>query len=422
MRRSSVCPRLLWSLRAFPALVGLLLSTGCWLDGPQSTFHAQGPVARAQLDLFMVTVYVTSAIFLVVGSVLAYATLRFRARAQATDPGAPSAHGHGNLLVEISLVGASVLCLAIIAFPTLKNIGYTYDVPDDQRANAYEVTATGAQWWFKFEYPREQINGVGPLVTGNELVIPAGRPVRVNLRTADVIHSFWVPKLAGKVDMIPNRANHLWLEADQPGYFYGQCAEFCGDSHAIMRFRVIALPAGEFAAWVARQKEPARGAAATEAAVARRERPPDHFADYPQNPEDATAALAGSPAFDANPLTAWRARQIPDPPQEDSRLIAGGRRLFQQKTCITCHTIRGHEGVGITGPDLTHVGARTTIAAGSLENTPRRMRDWITSPNRFKPGNKMYNGGYVEPASGQQLIHLDDAEITAIVAYLQSLK
>src|SRR5690606_12964686 len=127
--------------------------------------------------------------------------------------------------------------------------------------DAYEVTAVGYQWWFKFEYPKEQIDG-GQLVTANELVIPAGRPVRVHLRTADVIHSFWVPKLAGKVDMIPNRGNHLWLQADEPGYFWGQCAEFCGESHAVMRFRVIALNEADFSAWLEKQKAPARSVAA----------------------------------------------------------------------------------------------------------------------------------------------------------------
>ena len=275
----------------------------------------------------------------------------------------------------------------------------------------------------KSEYPREQINGVGPLVTGNELVIPAGRPVRINLRTVDVIHSFWVPKLAGKVDMIPNRSNHLWLEADEPGYFYGQCAEFCGDSHAIMRFRVIALPAREFAAWVAGQKRPARVVTPAETDAARKvEAVPVRFASYPLADASSGDALAASPAFDAEPLVGWREKQIPSPAAEDPALIAEGRRLFQQKTCIACHTIRGHEGVGITGPDLTHVGARTTIAAGTLENIPRRMHDWIANPNRFKPGNKMFNGGYTDPATGQRLIELTDREINALVAYLQSLK
>jgi len=421
VRSPAVRPRLKACFRRSLAIAGPALLAGCWLDGPQSTFDVKGPVARAQLDLFMVTVYVTAAIFLLVGAVLAYATWRFRVRASDAKPAEPAAHGHGNSLVEISLVGASVLCLLLIAVPTLRYIGYTFDVPGEQKSGAYEITATGFQWWFKFEYPQEAIDGVGPLVTGNELVIPAGRPVRINLRTTDVIHSFWVPKLAGKVDMIPNRANHLWLQADEPGYFYGQCAEFCGDSHAIMRFRVIALPAPEFAAWISREKQSARVVAPTGANSPQRSGLPQaRFASYPMS--GAGDALSASAAFDADPLAGWRQKQVATPAAEDPALIAEGRRLFQQKTCIACHTIRGHEGVGMVGPDLTHVGSRTTIAAGSLENTPRRMHDWITQPNRFKPGNKMYNGGYIDPSTGQQLIALSDPETNAIVAYLQSLK
>jgi cytochrome c oxidase subunit 2 len=370
-----------------------------------------------------VTVYVTGVIFAIVGGVLAYAIWRFRARAGDPKPAEQDAHGgHGHGLTEALLVGASALCLVIIAIPTLKGIRYAYNVPRDERANAFEITATGSQWWFKFEYPQVQIDGVGSLVTSNELVVPAGRPISVKLRTLDVIHSFWIPKLAGKVDMIPNRPNHLWFEADKPGYFYGQCAEFCGDSHALMRFRVIALPPAEFAAWVANQKRQAR--VVTQAMVddERRRKPHAEFASYKMPAADSGDALSGSTAFDADPLAGWRAKQIPHPAAENAALIAEGRRLFQLKTCIACHTIRGHEGVGIIGPDLTHVGARTTIAAGTLENTPRRMHDWIENPNRFKPGNKMYNGGYIDPATGQRLIKLTDPEINAIVAYLQSLK
>jgi cytochrome c oxidase subunit 2 len=417
MRRPLIPRKLAPCLRALPALAGLALLTGCWLDGRQSTFDVKGPVARAQLDLFMVTVYVTAVIFVVVGAVLAYAMIKFRARTAADERAEPPPQGHGNFLVEIGLVSASVLCLVIIAVPTLKNIWFTYEVPDVQRANAYEITATGYQWWFKFEYPAEQIDGVGPLVTGNELVIPAGRPVRVNLRTVDVIHSFWVPKLAGKVDMIPNRANHLWLQADQPGYYYGQCAEFCGDSHAIMRFRVIALGEKEFALWRANQEQPARSVAPATADAERK--PRAVFASFTTHPG---AALSGSAEFDADPFAAWQEKQRPDPAGENPALAAQGRRLFQEKTCIACHTIRGHEGVGVAGPDLTHVGARTTIAAGTLENTPQRMHDWIADPNHFKPGNKMFNGGYTDPATGRRLIVLNETEIDALVAYLQSLK
>jgi cytochrome c oxidase subunit 2 len=406
--------------RASIALAGLgLWLSGCrsWLDGFQSTLSVDGPVARSQRDLFYTTCYVTFAIFLVVGGVLAYATIRFKDRDRAGAE--PPPQSHGNPLIEIGLIAASVLLLAVIAIPTLRAIWFTYDIPVAEKGRAYEITATGYQWWWKFEYPGALVKlaptGEMPLATANELVIPAGRPVHIDLRTTDVIHSFWVPKLAGKVDMIPNRANHIWLQADQPGYFYGQCAQFCGDSHAVMRFRVIALGEKEFAEWLAQQTQPATQSARSVAAAA----PP---ADQPR----AILASFKRNQFGFGPewesgapipqLDLWRAQQSPGQ-DEDPALIARGRALFQAKTCISCHTVRGHEGVGITGPDLTHVGARTTIAAGSLENTPEQLARWIRHPDQVKPGNKMYTTGYVP-----NQITLGPEEVTALVAYLRSLK
>lgn len=413
---------------AFSALAGLLFLTGCSLaevfslHGHQSTVNVAGPVAQHQQNLFMVTVYVCTFIFVVVGCVLAYAQVKFRAKSEAEEHAEPPPQGHGNPMVEIGLIVASVLLLVIIAVPTVQGIWYTHDVPEEELKNgpAYEITATGYQWWFKFEYSSEMVKqatgGEAPLVTGNELVVPAGVPIRVHLRTVDVIHSFWIPKLAGKVDMVPNRANFLWFKADKPGYFYGQCAEYCGESHAIMRFRVIALSAPDFARWLENQKQPGR--AVTAATAQAGEEPKVQFASLKMAPGEA---LSASPQFDADPLGAWHEMQKVEP-GENPALVAQGRKLFSEKTCITCHTIRGHEGIGITGPDLTHVGARTTIAAGVLENTHERMHAWIKDPNHFKPGNKMFNGGYTDVDTGAYKFHLDDREIDALVAYLHSLK
>lgn len=417
----------------FLAGLSLLLMTGCaWagkvfsLSGPQSTMVTEGPVAKAQWDLFMVTVYVTTFIFIVVGSVLAYAQIKFRAKDEAAEKAEPPPQGHGNLLIEIGLIAASVTLLVFIAIPTVRDVWYTHDVPEAEKGNALDVTATGFQWWFKFEYNTEMVKlpsgGEAPLVTANELVVPAGRPVRVHLRTIDVIHSFWIPKLAGKVDMIPNRANFLWFKADRAGYYYGQCAEYCGESHAIMRFRVIALDQPDYDKWLANQKLPARTVAA--GAAASSEQPKIQFANY--QIKDGHA-LAGSAEFDANPLAAWHRMQAPEA-GENAALAAQGRKLFQEKTCVSCHTIRGHEGMGITGPDLTRVGARSTIAAGVLENTPVRLAQWLHDPAHFKPGNKMYYGGYmVQEGTGfnatwKQNFTLNDTEINALVAYLHSLK
>ncbi|HWA08023.1 MAG TPA: cytochrome c oxidase subunit II [Opitutaceae bacterium] len=412
-------------------LASPLLLAGCDLnflrmDGHQSTIFVNGPVAREQRDLFYVTCWVTLVLFILVGSVLAYATLKFKARTEADEHAEPPEQGHGNPLVEIGLIAASVFALVIIAIPTLKAIWYTYDVPEADQPNAYEVTATGYQWWFKFEYPSEKIDGVGPLATSNELVIPAGRPVHINLRTTDVIHSFWVPKLAGKVDMIPNRGNRLWLQADAPGYFWGQCAEYCGDSHAVMRFRVIALNKEDFAAWLTSQKAGARTVAAPTAAT---DQPKAQFAAFKEWKRNEPGYTDKYDRPDLSPLDNWKQQQLPNP-NENPALIAQGRKLFQEKTCIVCHTIRGHEGIGVTAPNLTHVGARTTIAAGLLENNPEQLARWIRHPDQVKPGNKMYYGiggmaGYMkkdDKGNWVPNITLTDENVTALVAYLSSLK
>jgi cytochrome c oxidase subunit 2 len=420
------------------AVLALPLFTGGWSDsilptkGPQSTFDVQGPVAKTQLDVFYVTVWVTLAIFVVVAAVLAYATFKFRVKKGEDLKAAIPHQGHGNPFVELGLIAASVGALVIIAVPTLRAIWYTYEVPEEQRANAYEVTARGLQWWFQFEYPNEQIEGSGQLVTGNELVIPAGRPVRINLRTSDVIHSFWVPKLGGKVDMIPNRGNHMWLQADQPGYFWGQCAEFCGESHAVMRFRVIALAADDFAAWIENQKKPARSveAPAADAVVAQ-------FASYDMTPKKRNAP-GFSAAFDSDPMAAWTALQFPDK-DENPALIAQGRALFQEKNCVSCHALRGHFQGGGQAPDLTHFGSRTTLAAGLLENSKENLHRWIVHPNEVKPGNKMWVGvplpggglmsGYLKIDRSlryndqtERHIQVNDEEARALVEYLHSLK
>jgi len=327
-----------------------------------------GPVAESQLQVFYATVWVTAIIFVVVAAVLTYATIKFKARTTDDENAPPPEQSHGNPLIELSLIGVSVLALVFIAFPTLRAIWFTYDVPEEERENAYVIDAIGYQWWFKFDYPMEQIDGVGALSVANEMVIPAGRPVRVNLRTVDVIHSFWVPKLN---------------ETD-------------------------------FAEWVAHKKLPARTVTPEIADPARAERPQITFASFKRN--EYGFSDKWDPRSQVSPLDNWRQQQFPHE-GEDAALIAQGRKLFQTKTCIACHTVRGHEGMGITGPELTHIASQTTIAAGLLENTPEQMARWIMHPEVVKPGNKMYTTGYV-PSE----ITIDQDEALALVAYLQSLK
>jgi cytochrome c oxidase subunit 2 len=401
--------------RAVLAVGAVSLLSACdynfWrMDGHQSTIKVEGPVAKSQLDVFYVTCWVTLVIFILVGAVLAYASIKFKARTPEEEKAIPPEQGHGNPLIEIGLIGASVLALVIIAIPTLKAIWYTYDVPEDRKADTYEVTATGYQWWFKFDYPSEQIAGAGALSTANELVIPAGRPIRINLRTVDVIHSFWVPKLAGKVDMIPNRANHLWLQADQPGYYWGQCAEFCGDSHAVMRFRVIALGPKDFNDWLTQQTSPARDVAPPR--IATNDAPKVQFASLRTFKQNETGITA---KYDTSPLDAWKAHQFPEK-GENAALIAQGKALFKEKACLSCHEVRGHGFAGISGPTLTHFGSRSTLAGGLLENNTEQLHRWIHNPESVKPGNKMAKG-YID-----NNIKLTNEDEVALVAYLQSLK
>jgi len=405
----------LLNIRSIAAVASLAFLSGCsWqsllgLDGKMSTFMVEGPVARTQLNVFYVTCYVVFTIFVIVASLLTYSTIKFKARTKEDETAIPPEEAHGNPLIEVGLIAASVLALVIIAVPTLKGIWYDYDVPAEEKSNAYEVTATGHQWWFQFQYLNEQLPGGGVITTGNELVVPAGRPIHVNLRSTDVMHSFWIPKLAGKVDMIPNRANLYWFKADKPGYFWGQCAEFCGDSHAVMRFRVIALNPRDFNDWLDQQSKSYRVVDARTVGLGKAQ-----FASLREFKTNETGATG---RFDVSPLGTWKAKQFPEK-DENVELITKGMHLFSEKTCITCHMIRGYTGaVGVAGPDLTHIGARSTIAGGLLDNTPEQLQRWIHNPGAVKPGNKMWVNGYV-----LNNIKLTSDDEVALVAFLQSLK
>lgn len=340
--------------KLFPlGLIASLFLTGCavFKDAPQTTFDPRGPVAQVQLDLFNLTLVICTFIFVAVAATLLFVVVRYRRREGEKDKEI-SPNAHGNPVIEISLIVASVLLLVIIAVPTYDAAVYGYDVPKDLEEEAIDVYAIGYQWWWRFEYPDLGV------VTANEMVIPAGRPVRVHLRSRDVIHSFWVPKLAGKRDMVPNRDNFLWLMADEPGEFHGQCAEYCGTSHANMLFRVFAKEASAFDEWVGQQKAPGRA--------------------------------------------------------PELELAVTGRDLFRNKGCVQCHNVAQVAPGGVLGPDLTHVGSRTTLAGALLENNKENLHRWISDPESVKPGNLM-----TEAVETQ---NLTDAEVEALVAFLTSLK
>lgn len=382
-------------------LSSYLLLTGCNLRGRQSFVDAKGEVAQIQLDLFLLTVYVTGGIFVVVGGVLLWAVWRYRERKSDVGKALPP-QGHGNPLVELGLVLVSILLLVIIAIPTVRAIWYTHSFPEDPDSHlgswyagpvadgAEEepliVYAYGWQWWFSFEYPQLGV------VTGNEFAIPEGKRVRIELRSKDVIHSFWIPKLAGKVDMIPGRNNWMWIKGDVPGHYWGQCAEYCGESHAYMQFRANVLPVEEFAAWVEHQKS---------------EAPAPHGADWGE--------FVRMNATDRNSL--------PDDP-----VVRGASLFFGKAACVQCHQIQGSVAAGKLGPDLTHVGSRASLAAGWMEHSDEsgvidaeqqydNLFRWIRESEKIKPGNLMYHA-----VGGLRDIELSDEEVHDLAAFMQFLQ
>jgi len=340
--------RLRGLLRGLVCLVGGALMAGC-STLPQTPLDPKGPVAQTQTGLLMYTLYVALGIGVGVTAALLFVVFKFRARPGQT---AVPQQIHGNHKLEIIWTIIPILILVSVAFPTVEAAFSTSTPPD----GAMTIRATGHRWWFAFEYPEAGI------VTANELRIPVGRSVRLEITSNDVIHSFWVPKLAGKTDMIPGRTNVTWLQADEAELYLGQCAEFCGDSHANMRFRVKAMEPAEFDAWLAERKAMAQG------------------------------------------------------PGDLSEVAARGRALFEDTAagnCLSCHSVDGTKAEGKVGPNLTDVGQRSTIAAGLMENTYENLKAWIRNPSSFKPGTSM-------PTHTEARI--SDKDLDAIIQYLQSLK
>jgi cytochrome c oxidase subunit II len=328
------------AIRAALGVLAVALG-GCAWDAPMSTLVARSDFAHAILHVYSIITWTTAIIGLLVFVALFVILVRFRAR--PGDTTLPR-QIRGHTLLEISWTIGPALALLIIAIPTIQIIFRTQTAatPPD----ALQVTVRGWQWWWEFRYPQLD------LVTANEMHLPAGRRVVLRLDGPDVIHSFWVPQLGGKRDIIPGRLNQITLIPEQAGDYWGQCAEFCGASHANMGMRVIVDAAADFDRWVAGQK--------------------------------------AAPAEPAGPA-------------------ADGKGLFTRSACVGCHTIKG-VSAGVLGPDLTHFGSRTMLAAGMWPNTPENVAEWVKDPQRLKPGVKM-------PGLG-----LTDDQAKAIAAYLSGLK
>jgi len=287
---------------------------------PQTTLDPLSDNARSVNDVYTLITILAGAVMIGVLTLTLVFSVVFRER-----PGHEAQQIHGNPRLEVFWTLIPVIIVVAIAVPSFQVIvDTTGDAPDD----SLEVVAIGNQWWFEFDYPGLDV------VTANELHLPVDVPVNVELRSVDVLHSFWVPQLAGKVDMVPGHDNRLWFTPEQTGTFLGQCAEFCGTSHANMRFRVVVETQAEFDAWIASQ--------AAEAAP-------------------ATGELA----------------------------VAG--QQIATTICAACHTIRGTNATGQIGPDLTHFASRTTLASGIFDNDTEHLRAWLADPPGEKPGSKMPN-------------------------------
>src|ERR1700739_2292524 len=289
-------------------------------------FNPASTPAKSIADLSVFVLVITGIIFVVVFALLVYSLVKFRGR--AVDAGREPAQVYGSTQIELAWTIIPILIVVVLFLATARVIHAIQDAPEP--AGAVQVTAIGHQYWWEFRYPKLRI------VTANELHIPVSdpnhpTPTFLQLLSADTDHSFWVPELGGKTDLIPNHPNKMWIDPQRTGVFLGQCAQYCGTQHAKMLLRVSVDGPEEFASWVRAQQKPAL--------------------------EDA-----GSSA---------------------------GRRVFETNACMNCHAVAGPPADGRFGPDLTHLMSRATIAAGTAKNTHNNLRLWILNPSAIKPGSLM---------------------------------
>ena len=309
-----------------PLSVVVLLVAPALATSPTSVFSPDSTPADAIYHLSRLVLGITAGIFAVVFSLLVYVLIRFRAADE--DENREPAQVYGSNRVELAWTIVPCLIVLVLFLATARVI---HGVQDARRpAGTIDVTAIGHQFWWEFRYPTLGV------VTANELHVPVSDPADssptfLRLLSADTDHSFWVPRLAGKTDLIPNRQNEVWIDPHETGLYLGQCAQYCGVQHAKMLLRVYVQSKEDFAQWVKAQSRPAVS--------------------------------------------------------DDS--VAEGRRIFEATACINCHTVSGTVANGRFGPDLTHLMSRDTLASGVVPNTPGNLRAWIRNPDIFKQGSKM---------------------------------
>jgi cytochrome c oxidase subunit II len=293
---------------------------------PTTIFAPASTPARSIFGLSIFVLAVTAAIFVVVFTLLAYSVVKFRKR--DNDDGCEPPQVYGSNQVEVAWTVVPILIVVALFMATARVIADIQKASPS--ANAIEVVAIGHQFWWEYRYPDLHV------VTANELHVPVSdprhpTPTFIKLLSADTDHSFWVPRLAGKTDLIPNHPNSMWIDPHQTGLYLGQCAQYCGTQHAKMFLRVYVQPRDEFDRWIQQQREPA----------------------------------------------------------STSDVVSEGRRVFETTACINCHAVSGTVADGRFGPDLTHLMSRETIAAGAALNTPENLRLWIQKPEAIKPGSLM---------------------------------
>jgi cytochrome c oxidase subunit II len=310
------------SIRTLIAVFSALCCTSARADAPLNYFlHADGPAATPTMRLGWALTALVVAVALIVSVLLVGAVMRKRPPPTERDAGHVQGEGGGMHWVWIGTCLSSVALFAALAYVlvTLESVASPRKEP------SLTISITAYDWWWKIDYA-----GTPPVTTANEIHIPVGEPVKIELRSADVIHAFWVPRLAGKTQTIPGVVNEQWIQADSAGVYRGQCSQFCGAQHAHMAFEVIAEPRAQFDAWLAAQAKP-------------------HASD---------------------------AR------------VSDGQQLFLER-CAGCHAVRGTDANGAQAPDLTHLNSRRLIAAGTLPNTASNQLDWIAHAQRIKPDSLM---------------------------------
>lgn len=284
-------------------------------------FQPASSLPGAITELFVIVLVICGVILAVVTVWVCYCILYCRA-----EPGAPEPKQvHGNLKMEITWTAIPLVIVIFIFFITLRVMGKSDPAPHREP----DLIVTGHQWWWEALYPA---NGVH---VADEIHIATGKPYLLRIRSADVLHDFWTPQLGRKIHGVPGHPNDIWVEADQAGSYWGECAEYCGGQHAWMRFVIIAEPESDFEAWTKQQLQPMPG------------------------------------------LQIGKAGR--------------GRKIFQQEMCVNCHAIAGVSTNGTAGPDLTHLSTRQIIGGGVLTNTPENLASWLKDPQKAKPSSLMPN-------------------------------